>query len=96
VEAKAASLLPTWDYAPGANLNGTRRAHVHTGTILRSLRNWRRLALLAAGTYLGEANININYAYAGVEPRTNAPLRFEEVGRAAKLLDQVAAAAAGA
>jgi hypothetical protein len=33
---------------------------------------------------LGEANININCAYAAVEPRTNAPLLFfgvEEVGR---------------
>jgi len=54
------------------------------------------LARVAA--QLGEANININYAYAGVDPRTNAPLLFfgvEEVGRAAKLLDQVAATAAG-
>jgi hypothetical protein len=47
---------------------------------------------------LGEANININYAYAGIEPNTNAPLLFfgvTEVGRAAQLLDQTASAAAG-
>jgi hypothetical protein len=47
---------------------------------------------------LGEANININYAYGGVEPGTNAPLLFfgvAEVGRAAQLLDQTASAAAG-
>lgn len=47
---------------------------------------------------LGEANININYAYAGNEPNTNAPLLFfgvAEVGRAAQLLDQTASAAAG-
>jgi hypothetical protein len=46
---------------------------------------------------LGEANININYAYAGNEPKTNAPLLFfgvQEVGRAAQLLDQSAAATA--
>jgi hypothetical protein len=47
---------------------------------------------------LGEANININYAYGGVEPSTNTPLLFfgvAEVGRAAQLLDQAASAAAG-
>ena len=47
---------------------------------------------------LGEANININYAYAGVEPSTNTPLLFfgvAEVGRAAQLLDQNFSAAAG-
>jgi len=46
---------------------------------------------------LAEANINIDYAYAGVEPVTNAPLVFfgvAEAERAAKLLDQAAAAAA--
>ena len=54
------------------------------------------LARVAA--QLGEANININYAYGGVEPGTNTPQLFfgvAEVGRAAKLLDQTAAAAAG-
>jgi hypothetical protein len=47
---------------------------------------------------LGDANININYAYCGVEPTTNAPLVIfgvSEVGRAATLLDQTAAVAAG-
>ena len=47
---------------------------------------------------LGEANININYAYGGIEPSTNTPLLFfgvAEVGRAAQLLDQAASAAAG-
>ena len=46
---------------------------------------------------LGEANININYAYAGIEPNTNAPLLFfgvAEVGRAVQLLDQTTSAAA--
>jgi hypothetical protein len=46
---------------------------------------------------LGEANININYAYCGLEPGTNAPLVFfgvAEVGKAAPILEQVAAAAA--
>ena len=47
---------------------------------------------------LGEANININYAYSGMEPGTNAPLLFfgvAEVSRAAQLLDQVVSAAVG-
>jgi hypothetical protein len=54
--------------------------------------------LARVASQLGEANININYAYAGVEPGTNTPLLFfgvTDVGRAAKLLDQTAAAAAG-
>ena len=52
--------------------------------------------LARAATKLGEANININYAYCGVEPNTNTPLVIfgvTEVGRAASILDQTAAAA---
>ena len=46
---------------------------------------------------LGEANININYAYCGLEPGTNIALVFfgvSEVGQAATILEQAAAAAA--
>lgn len=46
---------------------------------------------------LGEANININYAYCGLEPGTNTPLVFfgvAEVDKATPILDQAAAAAA--
>jgi len=45
---------------------------------------------------LGEANININYAYCGLEPGTNTPLVFfgvTEVSNAAQILEQAAAAA---
>ncbi len=45
---------------------------------------------------LGEANININYAYCGLEPGTNMPLVFlgvTEAGKAAQILEQAAAAA---
>lgn len=48
---------------------------------------------------LGEADININYAYCGLESRTNNPLVFfgvSEVGRAAQILEQDAAAQAAA
>jgi len=46
---------------------------------------------------LGEANINIDYAYGGVDPGTNAPIMIfgvKDVARAAKILDEAAAAAA--
>jgi hypothetical protein len=46
---------------------------------------------------LGKADININYAYCGLEPGTNAPLVFlgvTEVGKAASLLGHVSAATA--
>ena len=44
---------------------------------------------------LGEANININYAYCGLEPGTNTPLVFfgvTEVSKAARVLERAAAA----
>jgi hypothetical protein len=46
---------------------------------------------------LGGANININYAYCGLESGTNSPVVFfgvSEVGRATQILEQDAAAAA--
>jgi hypothetical protein len=49
--------------------------------------------LARAAAKLGEANINIHYAYCGVEPGTNAPLVIfgvTEVGRAASILDRTA------
>ena len=55
-------------------------------------------ALARAASKLGDANINIHYAYCGVEPTTNATLVIfgvSEVGRAATILDQTAAVAAG-
>jgi hypothetical protein len=54
--------------------------------------------LARAASKLGDANVNVHYAYCGVEPNTNAPLVIfgvTEVGRAAMILDQSAAAAAG-
>lgn len=46
---------------------------------------------------LGDARININYAYCGFEPTTNAPLVFigvSDASHAAPVLEQLAAAAA--
>src|SRR6266567_5695311 len=54
--------------------------------------------LARAASQLGEANINIDHAYSGLDPGTNAPLLIfgvADAGRAAKILDETAAAAAG-
>lgn len=50
-----------------------------------------------AASKLGEANINIEYAYCGMEPKTNSPLvvfGVKEVSKAATILDEVAKKAA--
>lgn len=55
--------------------------------------------LARAASKLGEANININYAYCGVEPATSSPLVIlgvTEVGRAAALLDRASSVVATA
>ncbi len=52
--------------------------------------------LARAAQRLGEASININYLYCGVEPSTNTPLIIfgvEEAGKAVPILEQAAAAA---
>ncbi len=52
--------------------------------------------LARAASRLGEANININYAYGGVDPSTNAPVMIfgvTKAGEAATILDRAAAAA---
>src|ERR1700719_549416 len=50
-----------------------------------------------ASSRLGDAGININYGYCGTEPNTNATFLIfgvAEVGKAVKILEQAAAAAA--
>jgi hypothetical protein len=50
-----------------------------------------------AATKLGEAKINIDHSYVGVDPRTNMPIvifGIADVARATKILDEIAAAAA--
>ena len=52
--------------------------------------------LARVASQLGEANININYAYCGLEPSKNMPLLIfgvADVGRAVSVLDQPAAVA---
>lgn len=53
--------------------------------------------LARAASKLGEASINIDYVYGGVEPGTNVPLLIfgvADVTKAASILDEVAAKAA--
>jgi hypothetical protein len=53
--------------------------------------------LARAASRLGTANININYAYTGLEPESNAPVLIFGVAdarKAASILDEVAAKAA--
>lgn len=55
--------------------------------------------LARAASQLGEADINIEYGYCGIDPSTNAPLLIfgvAEAAQAAKILDKAAAAGAGA
>ena len=54
--------------------------------------------LARAAQKLGDASININHLYCGTEPSTNTPLVIfgvADVGKAAPLLEQAAAAARG-
>jgi hypothetical protein len=53
--------------------------------------------LARVASKLGDANINIDYAYGGVDTGTNQPILIfgvKDVGRATKILDEAAAAAA--
>lgn len=54
--------------------------------------------LARAASRLGEAKININYSYCGVDPQTNSAFLVfgvAEVGKAVKILEQTTAAGAG-
>jgi hypothetical protein len=77
-------------------LEGERLTLTEADVLLIKLPN-RPGEIARVASLLGKANININYAYCGLESGTNAPLVFfgvTEVGRAAQLLEQAAAAAA--
>lgn len=77
-------------------LNNERLTYAETEIVqIKILHRPGEIARLASR--LGKANININYAYCGLEPGTNAPLVFfgvEEVGEATSILGHAAAAAA--
>lgn len=77
-------------------LNNERLTYAETEIVqIKILHRPGEIARLASR--LGKANININYAYCGLEPGTNAPLVFfgvAEVGEATSILGHAAAAAA--
>jgi hypothetical protein len=77
-------------------LNNERLTYAETEIVqIKILHRPGEIARLASR--LGKANININYAYCGLEPDTNAPLVFfgvAEVGEATSILGHAAAAAA--
>ena len=79
-------------------LDTQRFRHTEAEVVRVKLPN--RLGELArAASRLGEAEINIDYAYCGIEADTNAPLLIfgvADVGRAVTILDKAAAVAAGA
>ncbi len=69
----------------------------YTETEVAQIRLPNRSGELArAASQLGDAKININYAYCGVDPNTNIPLVIfgvKEAAQAAKILDRIAVAA---
>ncbi|HVH69912.1 MAG TPA: ACT domain-containing protein [Candidatus Dormibacteraeota bacterium] len=75
-----------------------RQQSDYTETEVAQVRLAHRPGELArAASRLGDVGININYGYSGTEPNTNATLLIfgvAEVGKAVKILDQAAAAAA--
>jgi hypothetical protein len=77
-------------------LDGQRVTYTETQVAQTRLTH-RPGELARVASRLGEANINIDYAYVGIEPGTNNPLFIcgcPDVARAAKILDEAAAAAA--
>ena len=76
-------------------LDGEMLTHTEATVLLLKLPN-RPGEIARVASRLGEANININYAYCGLESGTNNPLVFfgvTDVARAAQILEQDAAAA---
>jgi hypothetical protein len=70
--------------------------HIEAEIVHARLRH-RPGEIARAASRLGEANININYAYCGLEPGTNTPLVFfgvAEVDKAVSILEQAATSAA--
>ena len=79
-----------------AALEGARLTLTEGDVLMLKLQN-RPGEIARVASRLGEASININYAYCGLESETNSPLVFfgvSEIGRAAQILEQAAGATA--
>ncbi len=95
-EGKALVRLVVDNPTAAKTILDTERVTYTEGEVAQVTLPHRPGELARAASRLGEANININYAYAGVEPGTNAPLLIfgvGDVGRAVTILEQAAAAA---
>src|SRR6266571_6597835 len=82
--------------AAKTTLDGQRADYTETEVAQIKLSH-RPGELARAASRLGDANININYAYCGIDASTDAPLLIvgvKEVGKAVTILDQLTAAAA--
>jgi hypothetical protein len=78
-------------------LDAERTTYTETEVVKVNLPN-RSGQLARAAEKLGDAGININHLYCGAEPNSNTPLIIvgvADVGKAAPLLEQAAAAAGG-
>lgn len=79
-----------------AALEGARLTRTEGDVLMLKLQN-RPGEIARVASRLGEAGINISYAYCGLESGTDSPLVFfgvSEIGRAARILEQAAAATA--
>lgn len=77
----------------------TQKLDYKEAQVAQAIFSHRPGELARACSQLGEAGININYAYCGIDAGTNAPLLIfgvADADRAAKILDKAAAAGAGA
>lgn len=77
-----------------AVLNSEKLTYVETEIIQIEIQH-RPGEIARLASRLGKAQININYAYCGLEPGTNAPLVFfgvTDVSKAASILKRAAAA----
>lgn len=86
------------DPAKARNVLDSERTNYTETDVVQVRLTHRPGELARAAQKLGDASININYLYCGTEPSGNVPLVIfgvADVGKAAPLLEQAAAAAKG-
>jgi hypothetical protein len=84
------------DPAKARSVLDTERTSYTEAEVVQVKLTHRPGELARAAQKLGETGVNINYLYCGSEPSTNTPLIIfgvADIGKAAPLLDQAAAAA---
>jgi hypothetical protein len=84
------------DPAKARNVLDSERVNYTESDVIKVHLAHRPGELARAAQKLGDSSININHLYCGAEPNSNAPLVIfgvADVGKAAPLLEQAAAAA---